>query len=219
MFFRPWDSLLGSRSRVRLLRVLLGAGRPLSGREAARLASTSLPLAQRALAQLTAAGVVLREEAAAQHLYRPNDEHLLVRDGLRPLFAAEDERVRATFDAIEHVLGGKRNSMDSGALSAYLFGSAARGDDSPGSDFDLLVVAPDPPSADELHDLLSSRAAELRRRFGIVLSPVVIDAEAARRQSSDERGVVRAALREGRHVHGVPLEEIVDGDAGEEKAR
>ncbi len=219
MFFSPWDFLLGSRSRVRLLRVLLGAGRPLSGREAARLASTSLPLAQRALAQLVAAGVILREEAAAQHLYRANDEHLLVRDGLRPLFAAEDERVRATFDAVEHVVGDKGDGVDSGALSAYLFGSAARGDDAPGSDFDLLVVAADGPSADALHDRLSSRAAELRRRLGIMLSPVVIDVAAARRQSSDERGVVRAALREGRRIHGVPLEEIVDGDAGEEKAR
>lgn len=77
MFFAPWEELLGSPARVRLLRTLLGAGRGLSGREAARLARTSLPIAQRALATLVAAGVVLREEASAQHLYRINGESLL----------------------------------------------------------------------------------------------------------------------------------------------
>lgn len=216
MFFTPWDSLLGSRSRVRLLRVLLGVARPLSGREAARLARTSLAISQRALQQLVSAGVVLREEAAAQHLFRANDENLLVRDGLRPLFAAEDERVRATLEEIVRTLDAKRNGLDMRVHSAYLFGSAARGDDVPGSDFDLLVVTGDA-DAETVHDLLSARAPDLRRRFGIALSPVVLGETSARRQAADPRSVVRAAMDEGRHIHGRPLEEIGDGDAGAQK--
>jgi predicted nucleotidyltransferase len=217
VFFRPWDSLLASKSRVRLLRVLLGVSRPLSGREAARLANTSLPIAQRALHQLVAAGVVLREEAAAQHLYRSNDESVLVREGLRPLFAAEEERVRATLGELVRILDAKSNGLDTRASSVYLFGSAARGDDVPGSDFDLLVITDDA-DVEGVHDLLSTHAPDLLRRFGVALSPIVIGVASARRQLADPHSVVRAAMDEGRHIHGPSLEEIADGDAGAQKA-
>lgn len=218
MFFAPWDTLLASSGRVRILRTLHGAGRALSGREAARLARMSLPVAQRALARLTAAGVVLREEASAQHLYRLNRAHLLVSEGLVPLFAAEERRVHATFDAIVRAVCHEMDALDDAVRSVYLFGSAARGDDRVESDFDVLVVARDAESAERAHDRLAAAAPGLRERFGVVLSPVAVDAARARELARDASSVVSAALREGRRIHGEELEAIVDGHAGEEKA-
>lgn len=218
MFFAPWDSLLASTGRVRILRTLHGAGRSLSGREAGRLARMSLPVAQRALARLTAAGVVLREKAPAQHLYRLNRAHLLVAEGLLPLFAAEERRVRATFGAVVLALRHESDVLDISVRSVYLFGSAARGDDRAESDFDVLVVAADAASAERAHDRLAAAAPGLRERFGVAVSPVAIDVARARSLARDASSVVSAALREGRRIHGEELDAIVDRDAGEEEA-
>ncbi len=80
----------------------------------------------------------------------------------------------------------------------YLFGSAARGEDRPGSDLDFLVVLPDE-SPREL--LLSGR--EYERLVGI---PVSVDVVPIRRSTFEARkdwlmSLPAIALREGRIVY------------------
>lgn len=210
MFFHPLDSILSSSVRVRVLRSLIGLTRPVSGREAARHAGTSLPMTQRTLAEFVELGVLLLEETPAQHLYRVNRDNLLVTEGLIPLFAAEERRWREVFDELRRVLTESPEAKDV-VETAIIFGSAARGDDAPGSDFDLLVVTRDPASAERVHDLLSARDPDLRARFGLSLSPVVLDRDAVRREAGDGAGLIQHVLRDGRRICGRPLEEIVNG--------
>jgi predicted nucleotidyltransferase len=212
MFFHPLDNILSSVVRVRLLRTLLGLARPVSGREAARLAATALPMTQRVLAELVELGIVQREEMPAQHLYRVNDAHQLVREGLRPLFAAEERRSAAVIAELRRILADEAAKPAMDVESVYVFGSAARGDDAPGSDFDLLVITSSAAGAEAAHDLLSSHSAELFERFGIVLSPVALDRDAARHEAMIEGSFLRAALQDGRRIHGADLEDIVDGE-------
>jgi predicted nucleotidyltransferase len=211
MFFHPLDSVLSSSVRVRVLRALIGLTRPVSGREAARLAGTSLPMTQRTLAEFVELGVLLLEETPAQHLYRINRDNLLVREGLVPLFEAEERRSRAIFEELRRVLTESPEAKDATVETAIVFGSAARGDDAPGSDFDLLVVTRDPAGAERVHDLLSARAPGLRTRFGLTLSPVVLDREVVRREAGDGAGLIQDVLRDGRRICGRTLEEIVHG--------
>lgn len=211
MFFHPFDKVLASSVRVRVLRAVIHLNRAVSGREASRLAGTSLPMTQRTLTELVDLGILLMEETPAQHLYWVNRENLLVSEGLTPLFEAEDRRSRAVFDEIQRILEPGREEGPAGVDTAILFGSAARGDDVPGSDFDLLVVTGDASGAERVHDLLSARAPDLRKRFGIVLSPVVLDRQTAQRQAGAGDGLIQDALRDGRLIFGRPLAEIADG--------
>ena len=100
-------------------------------------------------------------------------------------------------------------AADGRVLTAYLFGSAARGDDVPGSDLDVLVITPDERDAEAVHDALSGRAPALRTYFGVVLSPVVLDLAAARRQAASPDSFLRHAIREGRRIYGKELEELL----------
>lgn len=184
----------------------------MSGREVARLAHAGKSMTQRVLGELTELGVVLMEQTPAQHLYRLNEEHQMVRDGLLPLFRAERQRTTDLFAELKRVLWEERGPSDERILSAYLFGSAARGDDTPGSDLDLLVVTPDPRTAEAVHDTLSAHAPGLRTRFGVVLSPVVLDDATARRQAAGGDSFLQDAAREGRRICGAPLEDILNGD-------
>ena len=136
-FLTPLDHVLTNRGKVRLLRALIPLSRPVSGREAAKLARLSQTPALRALDDLVTLGVLHRMETPSQHLYEVSRTHQLVRDGLEPLFRAERERIGQVLDALRTVLGPDANRI----VSAAVFGSAARGQDRPGSDFDVLVIA------------------------------------------------------------------------------
>lgn len=80
----------------------------------------------------------------------------------------------------------------------YLFGSAARQEDRPGSDLDFLVVLPDEAS----RELLTS-GGEYERLSGI---PIPVDVVPIRRRSFETRkdwlmSLPAIALREGRLVY------------------
>jgi hypothetical protein len=124
IFFQPLDKLLSSESKVRILRVLLRAGGPLSGREIARRSRVALLSVQKAMADLVTLEAVDRKETSAQHLYSINEASFLVREGVAPLFAAEARRVEAVFERIRGILSEDEAPE---AASAAVFGSAARG--------------------------------------------------------------------------------------------
>lgn len=209
MLFAPLNGILSSGVRVRALRVLADAHQPLSGREIARQAHASRAMTQRGLGELTQLGVVLMEETSAQHLYRLNENHHLVRDGLLPLFRAERQRAEEIFEELRRILLDEAGATEGRVLTAYLFGSAARGDDDPGSDLDVLVITPDARDAEAVHDVLAARAPALRTYFGVVLSPVVLGLATARQQAGGTDSFLRDAIREGRRIYGRPLEELL----------
>lgn len=207
MLLQPLDAVLTSRSKMRLLRVLVSAGEPLSGREAARLARVSHLPASRSLDELVALGVLHRQTTASQHLYTLNPQSFLMRQGLEPLYRTERERVERVFDCLRSML---RRAPDAEQVKgAWIFGSAARGQDTPESDLDLLVVVKDEPGGHQLHAHLAAQGPEMEREFGLRLSPVVLTRERLRAMHADEHPLVRDVLREGRRVTGEDLEKLL----------
>jgi predicted nucleotidyltransferase len=211
MLFSPLDSILSSGVRVRVLRALVDARHAMSGREVARLARAGRSMTQHVLGEFAELAIVLAETTPAQHLYRLNEQHQLVRDGILPLFRAERQRAIALFAELKRILAEDAGAPEGRVLGAYVFGSAARGDDAPGSDLDLLVLTGSAREAEAVHDLLSGHAPALRTCFGVALSPVVMDAARARRQAAGEDSFLRNVVRDGRRVHGQPLEDLLHG--------
>lgn len=118
-----------------VLAVLARTEEPLSGRGVAQL--TRPPVSQRrvseVLGELTRAGIVLREQRPPAHLYLLNHDHVSAAaiEALAQLWATLLNRIRAE-------LQSWRVAPD----AAWLFGSAARGEATSGSDIDILLVRP-----------------------------------------------------------------------------
>lgn len=203
-FLAPLDTVLGTRSRIRLLRVLHARQAPVSGREAARLAGLSHHGIQ-ALDELTGTGIVTRREASGQNLYTFNEEHALA-SAVADLFEAERRQAKELMARLAEIL-----EATGGVATAAVFGSAARGDTGPESDFDVLVLVEGEGRVSVVHDALSDAAPALRRRFGTRVSPVVLSVERARRQYRDGAGFLSDALNDARAVAGAPLREVLVG--------
>lgn len=172
--------------------------RPVSGPEAAKLARLSQTRALRALDDLVALGVLRRTETPSQHLFEMNRTHQRVQEGLEPAFRAERERIGRVLDVLRSVLEHAASAI---ALAAG-FGSAARGEDDTGSDFDVLVVAR---TVTRMWSGLTvgwDAIPRLEEEFGLDLSPVVLPL--ARFQEMHRSGDPLASdvLRDGRVIMG-----------------
>ncbi|MCA1843864.1 MAG: helix-turn-helix domain-containing protein [Actinobacteria bacterium] len=117
-----------------VIRVLAGTDRPLGVREVARVAGVSANRASQVLGELAEHGLVLVDEHGAGRLCRLNRDHLAA----EPLLALVGLRAR-----LLEFLRSEVASWAGRPVHGSLFGSAARGDGTTGSDLDLLVVRAD----------------------------------------------------------------------------
>lgn len=212
-FFTPLDLILSSRSKLRLLRALHATRSPVSGREAAAAAGIAVQPAQRALRELVTLGVVRRDGTRSQHLYTLNRENLLVQGALGQLLQAEAARVGDVFRDLERAVKRHGKAVE----GMYLFGSAARGKDRAGSDFDVVTVVSAPAHVDAVHGTLAESADPLYSRHGLRLSALVLDLPKLRKMHQEGDALVPELLRDNRRITGKRLEALLHGDAGKQK--
>jgi predicted nucleotidyltransferase len=219
LFFSPLDQILSSAGKVRLLRALHATRSPMSGREAASAARIAVQPAQRALADLVALGVVRRDDTRSQHLYTLNREHYLVQRSIVPLFQAEHERVDEVFRDLRQAVARFEKGARPRLEGLYLYGSAARGRDAIGSDFDVVAVAARAQDVDAVHEKLAEIAPEVYTRHGLRLSVVVIDLQKLRTMHAEGDPLTQELLRDNRRITGKRLEQLIDGGTGKSKGR
>lgn len=209
MLFHPLDAILSTFNKVRVLRVLVPISRPVSGREAARLAGVS-PKALAALDDLVQMGIVIRREATGQHLYSFNHKNYLAKQ-LKQLFQAEEERIERIFDYLRAAMPSANSQRQSDTiLSAVVFGSSARKEAAAGSDLDVLVIVADSQGVEPAYARLVDSSQELWDRFGLRLSPVVMPVDKWQRQIREGDHFAASVRQDAIHIAGRPLAEISD---------
>lgn len=150
----PMSSVVPSAHGA-VLEVLARTDQPLSGRQVADLTGGRVgrSRANDVLAELTAAGVVLREERRPAKLYRLNRDHVAA-GAVLALAGQREELLRRVR---EHTAGWTARPQ-----AVWLFGSAARCEGGPESDIDLLVVRSD--DVDEDDPAWTAQVADLSAR-------------------------------------------------------
>jgi uncharacterized protein len=105
------------------------------------------------------------------------------------VLTVEDSALQQMVDRLAETYRPKR---------VYLFGSVARGDAGPDSDYDLLVVMPD----DSPADLLRSRAGyRASRDLGIARDILIMQSQEFERQLHLRASLASTVVREGRVVY------------------
>lgn len=159
-----FEGILGSRTKVRILRVLCAhPDREFTTRELALHLGQSLGSVHPALGQLLATRIVLTRRVGRSRLVRINRSHPQFKT-LALLFRSETSALVDV--AREFAAALPRRGVD----AAILFGSVARGESAARSDVDVLVVV------DERRRVAAVRkaAASMLDRFDANVSPMVL---------------------------------------------
>ncbi|HID64673.1 MAG TPA: winged helix-turn-helix transcriptional regulator [Anaerolineae bacterium] len=199
-FTHPLEHVLGSKTKVAILRYLSLTGLELNGRQIARAINISPPTVNRALAELVKEGVLTQRNVGRTYLYRLNDDNRLAAELVIPLFQKER-------DLLKRALSEVLDDVPS-ILSAILYGSLVRGEEEPFSDVDLLIVADDGVRA---RDVLEERAVNFLERYGNVLSLYILSLDEFRSLYQQRDELLREILAEGRVVAGQSPLELVHG--------
>ena len=167
------ESLLGSRSRLAVLRVLHGVGIPLNASQLAARTGLSWTAVSTVLDELAEMGVINSSSAGRANIHSLNRESVYVTDLIDPIFVAE-ERIP------DEMLAELSRTFESQGLAMLLFGSYARGEQASESDVDVAIVAADAMAKDLVEETVDAYQAHFLSRYGAALSAIVYDvAEAA----------------------------------------
>lgn len=178
------DDMMDSRSKIRILRLLFRyPGKEFTEREMAEMIAMSPNTVNLALRDLRKTNVFAYKRLGRTHSYRCNKDSV----HFAPLSALFD-REREMWDSLVAALKEKL----SGVVTCIIYGSFAEGKERFDSDLDLLVVARDKSAAEEL---LAELAEDLRIRYSIVISPVVLTQDEMNEKK--DLPFIKKALSEG----------------------
>lgn len=186
------EPLLGSPTKIRLLRALLASGgRGWSGRELAGRSRVSSAQAARDLRELGEVGIIDRKVSGRSYVWRLNTQHVLA-DALEALFGSEG-RLR------DELLRELAKELRSAPIeSARLFGSFARGEERPDSDVDLYLVLRSAKDREQVERSLARVRDRIWSRFGNPVTALVYTREEARHPKNPD--LMISIERDGRDL-------------------
>lgn len=169
---QPLDNILGTPSRVRVLRALDRTTMPMAIVTLARETGLAYNAVLAAVTLLTASGLVAMTPAGATMVYSLAPDHPFT-PGLRQLFAVERERRRAVQATAEEWAYEQRATLH----AVWLFGSVARREDTFASDVDLAVVADTHADKQRYADALRETLGPVAERLWLSPSILPYDAD------------------------------------------
>ena len=192
------EDVFGSRGRVAVLRVLARVSVPLSIRQVAVQAGMSHAPAAEALDRLVSLGIGAASQAGRARVHWLERRNVVVRELVLPTLDAEE----GLEDAALAVL---RAALPATVLSAVLFGSRARNDHAPASDFDVLIVEPDKATLDASLAFMDRSSSELRASLGASVSVLGYTMDDARALIARGDNFMDGVARDGVLLAGTPL--------------
>lgn len=207
-FRQPLDEVLGTVSCVRILRETILYGLPLGVSELAERTSLSRSTANESVARLVDLTVLETVGTGRYAQYQLRESHFLA-GPLQDLFQQEDGRRKRMFGALRDIA----DQAEPRPTAVCLYGSVVRGEDRPGSDLDLLVVAASPAHRRALGDRFRNSLTELEERWDLpAFSVVVLTEDELRDGAHQEKEFFVNLGRDAVPVYGqVPAEVMMSG--------
>ena len=209
-FKQPFDTILGNTAKVRILRFFCRKGGTWSGNRIAAEVGINPMTAHRALRELRQSTLFQVQKIGNSLAYSLRDQHVLVREVLRPFFDQEAGLRDRISELLTEALKGEEKAK---VITVAIYGSVARGEERPTSDVDLLVLVESEQAKRRVENALDRFCERAMKEFGNVPTPYVNTLAEARRKIQRGLPVFQNILKEHRVILGKPLKEALRGKA------
>lgn len=199
---RALDEVFRSWSHVAVLRALLDTTSGCTGNEVGRISGMQPRSALKALTSLEQLGIVRRQRGGRDHIFTLNRDHVLVQDAILSLYHSERQFPEALFATLAAVL-------KSPVVSAVVFGSVAKREETPLSDLDLCCIVKTEKQKDIVRKKLDSEAPSLYRKFGVRAALLIFTVEEFRAKSKSR--LIKDIVDHGRLIAGKDPKAVLNG--------
>lgn len=203
LFQEPLNSILGQFSKVKILRFLIRSQAELNGTQIAKAVGLSHVKSNIALQELVAHGLITMRRVGRSCLYRLDQENIVIKKLLRPLFQKESH----LSDELKKIIISELKPAY--PLSIVLFGSIVRGDARPNSDIDLLVVIPQDKNMAQAKREIERAGEKALKIFGNHLSPLVVKVDLFRKKYRRGEKLYVDVVKNGKPIYGKSLQGVI----------
>jgi predicted nucleotidyltransferase len=188
---RPLDDVFSNPNHVRVLRHLILYPSPvITGRGLARELGMSHVTCIRSLNALAGLGLVNQKTVGTSMVYELPADSVVVTKILKPAFEEESKLLEGL---VSTLLEGAKSKV----LSAYLFGSVARGDDTPESDVDILLVLKHGADKKAVENTLSVNSSTVYRLYRVGINVITYAYDEFQQMKQKGHPLVREVLTDG----------------------
>ena len=198
---RVLDKIFNSWTHPAVMRVLLDTTSGFSGNEIARLSGMHPRSALKALTNLEDLGIVKRQRGGRDHIFTLNRAHYLVSEAILPLYNKEQQFRNEIIKDLNKILRAK-------VVSAILFGSTARKDESSGSDFDICCIVNKKNEIEKIRNTLNESSQTLSEKYGIKISPLLLTVAEFRKKGNTK--LVKEISNDGIVLSGKKIKDLLN---------
>ena len=192
----PLDDIFHNRNNVRILRhLVLFPSKVMTGRGLARELDMNHATCIRALDSLVDMGAISRKTVGRNSVYEVSNDTVLYKDFLRPLFEKEAS-------LLDDLVGILSKGIKQRILSVYVFGSVARGEDTPASDIDLVLILKAGGDKKKAEEVIADNEREAYRLYRIGTNALLYTSDEFERMKQIEHPLAREILSEGKLLYG-----------------
>jgi predicted nucleotidyltransferase len=193
---RPLDDVFSNPNHVRVLRHLILYPSPvITGRGLARELGMSHVTCIRSLNALASLGIVNQKTVGTSTVYELPADSVVVTRILKPAFEEESKLLEGLASTL---LEGIRSKV----LSAYLFGSVARGDDTTESDVDILLVLKQGADKKAVENRLAGNSSAAYRLYRVGINVITYAYDEFQQMKQKGHPLVREVLSDGIFLKG-----------------
>jgi predicted nucleotidyltransferase len=197
----PLNRIFYAPSHIAVLRALIDSLEGMSGREVARQAGINHQSCTQAISRLEEIGILQRLGTGKIQLIRLNRENFLVKELLLPLLKKE----RMFFSKIKAEI---KSQFSNNAISVIIFGSAARKEEQPESDFDICIVVKNIKEKRKTQSIIDNILLRSFITFGIKVSSFVFTLHEAKSRIKKKDPLFKSILSEGIFLTGKQLRDL-----------
>lgn len=202
-FLEPLDSILGQRSKVRILRFLFEQSTELTGREISRKVGLSHLKTHQVLREFSQEGIALSKTIGKAIIYKLNEDNIVTRDILRILFRSEKELVLKLTELLS-------NRLRVFVESIVLYGGILKdGNESISNMVELLLIVRDDMNLRAVEQGLEYTQEEVKKAFGNFISAKIWSISELRGRYIEEDKFTIQILKLGKLIYGRELMDVI----------
>lgn len=190
MISKILNNIFSSRSGISILRSLFNYTTGITGREISRLTGYSPKACHETLTSLEKFNIIKRIRGGRDHLFSLNRDHYLYKNILSSSFEVENNYLNTIKDDL-------KKNLKNYCISAYIFGSIARGEDTPESDFDICLVYENSNQRKHLENEIYEVKKYFFDKYGIIISPLYFSLNEFNRRRKTSKSPVPEILKDG----------------------